>query len=303
MQIEKRTFTGELRAEQSGNKTFLIGRAASFGIMSRDLGGWKEVIQKGAFDDVLRASDLDCIATLNHNPSHILGRTRSKTLNLTVDAKGMNYKVLLPGTTIGEDVAELCARKDLTESSFAFTVSQAGQTWDEAAEDPETGERCVLRTITKIQSLFDVAVVSAAAYPQTSAGLSDRGLPQSMPIEVRNRIMARAAEDEQDCACDCAFCRGGACDECDNEDCTDLDCAGCPQQADSRGNRGRRSGDPAAALVQAATDYFSSDAADADKAGVWSQLEQLATKAGIDTDDEGERSARDRSVALAMAQW
>jgi len=76
-------------------------------------------------------------------------------------------------------------------------------------------------------------------------------------------------------------------------------------QEDSRGNRGRRSGDPAAALVQAATDYFTdTNVVDADKQATWGKLEALATEAGIDTDDEGdERAARDRAVALACAQW
>ena len=301
MKIEKRFFSSELRAEETADgKVFLTGRAASYNVVSRDLGGFKERLMPGCFDDALSARDLDVVHSLNHDPSKLLGRTASKTTQLRSDSKGLVYKTLMPPVSYADDLIELVKRGDVNASSFAFTVDDPDdESWDANADDPDVpGQRCVLRSIHRIGKLYDVSSVTNAAYPSTSAGLSDRSLPSSMPAEIRSRILLRAADEE--CDCTCAFCRGGACDECDNTDCDSPDCEGCPQQADSRGNRGRRSGD-GEKLVKLAEDYFQSDASDDDKAGVWTKLEELAIAAGIDEDDE--RAARDRQVALACAQW
>jgi uncharacterized protein len=300
MKIEKRFTTAELRAEESGGKTYLVGRAASYGVISHDLGGFREKLAPGCFDDVLADRSLDCIHSVNHDPNRILGRTTSGTLKLKSDAKGLNYRTELPDTGYADDVAALCKRGDLNSSSFAFTVDRDGETWDDNAEDPE-GKRCILRTITRISSLHDVATVSRAAYPLTAAWLG-RSLPATMPAELRNRILSRAGDDDEDgkCDCDCAFCRAGECSDCSNEDCVDGDCQGCPMQEDNtRGNRG--GGDPAKQLVQLAEDYFADTAVSNDaKAGVWAKLEELAIAAGIDDD---ERAARSRDLAIAQAAW
>lgn len=297
--IEKRFLTSELRAEEANGKIFLVGRAASYNVVSHDLGGFRERLVPGCFDGVLASRDLDCLHTVEHDRNRILGRTTSGTLKLRSDAKGLHYRTELPDTGYADDVAALCKRGDLNSSSFAFTVDPDGEKWDDNAEGPD-GTRCILRTINRIASLHDVATVASPAYPETAAGLS-RSLPASMPIELRNRILLRAAgngEGDGECDCTCEECKSGDCVNCSNEDCVDADCAGCPMQEDTRGNRG---GDPAKQLLQLAEDYFkSSDVSDADKATAWAKLEALAGEAGIDEDDE--RAARDREVTLAIAE-
>ncbi len=226
--MEKRSFATELRTEQSGGKLYLVGRAASYGVISHDLGGWREVLEPGAFDDALADPELDCLHTLNHDPAKILGRTLSGTTKLSSDSKGLNYRTLLPDVSYARDLAELCKRGDVSQSSFAFNVDPQDETWDEnGAEDPDTGERVPLRTITRVAKLHDVATVSSAAYPQTAAELTSRSLPASMPAELRARISLRAADDDLDddqCQCDCEECLAGECDDCSNPDCDDPNC-------------------------------------------------------------------------------
>jgi len=341
--IEKRFSSSELRAEESGGKTYLVGRAASYGVLSHDLGGFREMLQAGCFDGVLADRGLDCLHTIEHDRSRILGRTTSGTLKLKSDSKGLSYRTQIPNTSDGGDIAELCRRGDLNASSFAFTVDPDGEQWDDQATDDE-GRRCILRTITRISSLHDISIVSSAAYPETAAGLS-RSLPASMPLELRNRILRAADDDEEDgkCDCTCAFCRGGACDECTNESCDDPDCIDCPMQEDTRGNRGGAAGaktkkvdgeelpqsafiihgDPddtstwklpvrfstlakSESHVREAVQLFPTlkDVSDDEKERAWSELKAIAKKYKIDVDDEDdERAARAREVALACAEW
>src|ERR1700677_2175877 len=117
--METRFFKTELRTEQAAGKTYLIGGAASYSVMSHDLGGWREIIEPGAFDDALADPELDCIHTINHDPAKILGRTLSGTTRLSSDSKGLNYRTLLPDVSYARDLAELCKRGDVSQSSFA----------------------------------------------------------------------------------------------------------------------------------------------------------------------------------------
>ncbi len=255
-----------MRAETAGGKTYLVGRAASYNTLSHDLGGWREQIQPGAFDDALAARDLDVVHNVNHDPSKVLGRTRSGTLQLRSDSAGLNYRTLLPNVSYAADLAELCRRGDVSSSSFAFTVDPADQVWSDV-DDPDTGLRIGLRTITRIASLHDVSTVTDPAYPGTAAELASRSLPEGMPIELRNRIQGtRAAADDQDpCDCDCPECLAGDCQDCSNEECDDENCR---------------------AAVRCA----------------YNQMSLRCVSHGIQVDDEGDRAARTNRLQLAAME-
>ncbi|MCT7656157.1 HK97 family phage prohead protease [Oceanimonas sp. NS1] len=60
-------------------------------------------------------------ALFNHDPNFVLGRTRSGTLALSVDADGLRYEIDPPDTqTVRDLVLAPLARGDITGSSFAF---------------------------------------------------------------------------------------------------------------------------------------------------------------------------------------
>lgn len=167
MEIERRFFQmSELTVEKRGNAPPLIrGYAAVFDKLSENLGGFREQIKPGAFDDVL--SD-DVRALFNHDPNLILGRTVSGTLRIFVDSEGLGYEIDPPDTQVARDLMISMERGDVNQSSFAFRIAQGGQDWSEDEEGR------VIRTITKMQRLYDVSPVTYPAYPDASVGL--RGL-------------------------------------------------------------------------------------------------------------------------------
>ena len=152
--LERRAFA-EVRA--TGRR--LEGYAATFGSEAR-IGSIVETIEPGAF---LAALAGDVLALFDHDPSKVLGRTRSRTLTLTEDAHGLKFALDLPDTQAGRDVQALAERGDLGGMSFGFTVPNGGESW--------SGERRTLKAV----SLKEISVVSAwPAYPDTSLALRHR---------------------------------------------------------------------------------------------------------------------------------
>lgn len=151
---EKRFFKVETRVSSKGKKNIVEGHAAVFGDLSEDLGGFREKILPGAFDNVLGD---DVRAFFNHDPNFLLARSSSGTLKLGVDKKGLKYSFEVPDTSAGRDLLVSMKRGDINQSSFAFTVEK--DSW----KDGEKGME--IRTIEKVGRLFDVSPVSIPAYP------------------------------------------------------------------------------------------------------------------------------------------
>jgi len=152
--MEKRYFNIETRTEKREDGTTTItGHAAVFNQLSSDLGGFREVIAPNAFENVLTD---DVRALVNHDPNLLLARTTSGTLNLEQTDEGLQYSFDVPDTTYGRDLIVSMERKDITQSSFAFTIES--DTWESTAD----GE---IRTINKVKKLYDVSPVTYPAYP------------------------------------------------------------------------------------------------------------------------------------------
>jgi HK97 family phage prohead protease len=141
MTIERR-FVTEVRAK--GRK--LKGYAATFGTEAR-IGDFTEIIMPGAFKTTL--ADRDILALVDHDPSKVLGRTRSRSLRLAEDGNGLAFEIDLPDTSLGRDVLALAERGDLGGMSFGFTVGKDGERWQ--------GRRRELRSVV----LHEISVVSA----------------------------------------------------------------------------------------------------------------------------------------------
>lgn len=140
------------------------GYALLFDVESRDLGGFKEVIERNALDGVIENSDI--LALYNHNENNVLARATNGngTLSLDVDEKGLKYSFEAPDTPLGNEVFNAIQRGDLRNSSFAFTVDKQGQKW-------EKRDNIFVRTITRFKELFDVSPVFRPAYTDTSVAV------------------------------------------------------------------------------------------------------------------------------------
>jgi HK97 family phage prohead protease len=159
---EQRTLAvGHLRAASDGSFS-LVGTAASYGVLSSDLGGFREQIAFGAFDRSLADpnSDVKCLA--QHDPSQILGRQKNGTLKVWSDATGLQFSCKLnPDNSQHRDLYALVKAGTLSDCSFSFTVVQPnGDSWDDSTNPPT-------RTLRNV-NLFDCSVVTNPAYPQTN---------------------------------------------------------------------------------------------------------------------------------------
>ena len=107
----------------------------------------------------------DVRALFNHDPNHLLGRTTSGTLKLSVDQVGLQYKIVPPDTQAGRDTVESIKRGDLTGSSFSFSIME--DKWEKKTDGKLQID---IRTLLNVQ-MFDVGPVTFPAYTSTSTGV------------------------------------------------------------------------------------------------------------------------------------
>lgn len=186
---EIRTIT-ELRAEQNGTDLILTGYAALFNSKSKDLGGFVEEIAPGAFTRSLK-DNADVKATFNHDANMILGRTKSGTLTLEQDERGLKWRCMLdPEQRMHRDLHASVKRGDIDECSFAFTVTKDNQEW--RAEQVGENDWQAVRRLVDVD-LIDVSAVTYPAYNGTS--VDARCLfPDGEVVEIRSAIEGLKAQ-------------------------------------------------------------------------------------------------------------
>ena len=128
MKREYRANPGLELRQDLGEPLKIRGYAAVFNQLSeRDL-GFRERIMPGAFKSL---SGNDVRALVNHDPSQIIGRTKSGTLTMREDDHGLLVEISPPNTTLGRDAVESIKRGDLDQMSFAFQiVKDGGKGWN-----------------------------------------------------------------------------------------------------------------------------------------------------------------------------
>ncbi|HTQ59581.1 MAG TPA: HK97 family phage prohead protease [Candidatus Solibacter sp.] len=163
----------ELRAAGAGSEKSISGYAALYNSRSEKIGGsFYEVIKPGAFKRVL-ATNPDVRMLVNHQPDTILGRTKSGTLTLAEDSRGLKFRCMLPDTQTARDTYESIRRGDMSQCSFGF--GEPVDSWDEGTD--ENGDRCTIRSISSIGVLADVSCVTYPAYEATSVMARNGALP------------------------------------------------------------------------------------------------------------------------------
>jgi HK97 family phage prohead protease len=174
----------------------LEGYAARHGVLSSNLGGFREKIAEGAFHRSLRNGD-DVRCNFNHSDNYILGRVKNGTLRLRSDAIGLHNSCDLPDTSYARDLLENVRNGNVTEQSFAFTVED--EDWGDEPDPDERDSRVPVRTLRSVK-LVDTAFVVQPAYPGTSVSADAAGsnagrshsfeqlFPAGLPTEIRSRV-------------------------------------------------------------------------------------------------------------------
>lgn len=275
--LERRFVKGQQVKIRAGSSKPAIEGYASIFNEKYDSGWFIETIKPQAFARALKEKqDVRCL--FNHQPDNLLGRTKSGTLNLKEDQKGLFYSCdLNPETRIATEVHAMVSRGDLDGCSFAFRVRK--QSWRE--ETDADGKTVNYREIEDLD-LYDVGPVTYPAYEGTSVGA--RALwPEGVPEEIRSHVPALREmkpgadmgdtpsdpgdgntdpdndgdndtdpakdtdNDMEECSCRCRACFGGDCEECEDymETCGDPEhCNGAMRSAhihsERRGTDGKK---------------------------------------------------------------
>lgn len=189
-QVERRAFgTLELRAGAAGKGATLAGHAAVFNLLSEDLGGFREKVDAGAFDETLARDDV--VALWNHDANVVLGRSSAGTLRLAKDERGLAVEIDPPDSSGGRDLVVAVGRGDVKQMSFGFRTLK--DSWERVQKDGGAVEE--IRTLLKVR-LFDVSPVTFPAYPQTDVAVRSREEwrvslnrdPHPDPLLARERV-------------------------------------------------------------------------------------------------------------------
>ncbi|MDK1489371.1 HK97 family phage prohead protease [Sinorhizobium sp. 7-81] len=176
--IEKRGGLHGVEARADDEKRTLVGYAAVFN-SDTDIGGWwTERVAPGAFANAIGG---DVRALVDHDMGRVIGRTKSGTLRLKEDERGLHVEIDVPDTSDGRDLWTLIERGDISGMSFGFRVTH--DEWDESGDIPK-------RTIHKVE-LFEVSAVAFPAYDDRSIG--KRSLQEWRDVRSAPKITDPAA--------------------------------------------------------------------------------------------------------------
>ena len=160
--MEKRIYKAlELCADDGSKGKVIEGHAVIFNQPTVIGDSFIETISSEAFV----GCDLsDVCLFVNHNQEAIpLARTISDTLQLMIDNVGLAFRAILDVENNPDAKAlwHSIARGDLSGMSFAFTVADNGDEWQNLNSDMPA------RIIHRFKKIYELSCVSFPAYPQT----------------------------------------------------------------------------------------------------------------------------------------
>ena len=159
-ELERRYRTCEVRASGGG------GRASGHPLTWGDVysvGEFDERVMRGALDDVI--DDPGIAALWNHDSSNVLGRQGAGTLRVSQDARGVMVDFDMPKSAHRE--REALERGDVFRMSWGFRVGEGNDSW-------EMRDGRELRTIHKVEQVFDFSPVTFPASPFTDVAMRSR---------------------------------------------------------------------------------------------------------------------------------
>lgn len=153
----------EVRELSEGEGTMITGMALRFNRPSEDL-GFIETLDERCLDG---ADMNNVVALVNHDSNQVLGRT-GKNLRLQVTNEGLSFEIDPIDTSYTRDLMKNMRAGLIDKCSFAFSIAKDGDVWQKRSDGKYE------RTVTRIDRLYDVSVVTSPAYEDTEAMLSER---------------------------------------------------------------------------------------------------------------------------------
>jgi HK97 family phage prohead protease len=149
----------------------------------------KETIRKGAFKEALNGDDI--VMYSSHDTKRLpLGRTKSKTLTLREDEKGLWFSLKLD-----KKIAEHKTIKALVERGDLFGASMGWWEADEKVVRTNRGGK-LTREVSQINRLDHVCVINTPAYAMTDLRIREV-LDQTPDLEAMKLRMEKAEKETQ----------------------------------------------------------------------------------------------------------
>lgn len=143
----------EIRKVDESEEMHIEGKAVAFN-SPETYYGETEIIDPRALDD---ADMSDVVLRYNHNDTqYTLARTRNGSLRLDLREDGLYFDADLIDTTTNKDAYKMIKAGLIDKCSFAFTIGE-----------DEYDTKNHLRTIKKINHLYDCAIVDFPYYKNT----------------------------------------------------------------------------------------------------------------------------------------
>lgn len=166
LRVERALSPGRVEWRESGagpDYRTVVGYAAVWDSMSEDLGGFREVIKRGAFTDALASGD-EVRFVLGHDMDTVMARTSNGSLELVEDEVGLRMwaRIALDDPDAQRLDAKLRSGA-MSQMSFAFTMPAdgKGEKWDYSGGVP-------VRSVERVEMLYEVSAVGAPAYSATA---------------------------------------------------------------------------------------------------------------------------------------
>ena len=170
---------GKLNTRADNNETDEMKIEGYFVVFNTETEIWDglfEEISDKAFENI----DLtDIRALADHDTAKVLGRTKSQTLKLSVDEKGLFGEITInKNDTEAVNLYERVKRGDIDQCSFGFSI--LNETMEQRADGTTKW------TITEIE-LFEVSVVTFPAYADTSVEARSAQIEQMKQRNLQTR--------------------------------------------------------------------------------------------------------------------
>lgn len=169
--------------QQDKQPKTIEGYALLFNSPSKDLGGFVEVIDPAALDNV----DLSNVIMLDqHDYSKPLASVKAGTLKLDTDDKGLHFVATLDDSvSYANDAYQNVKSGNVDSMSFRFDIDDGG---DEFTQD-EQGQ--IVRTVKQVKDLFEVSTVTIPAYDDSNVKVDTRSYEKFINQEKEPDNMAK----------------------------------------------------------------------------------------------------------------
>lgn len=184
MDSEKRNHYTDISLKtrsESNNDLYIEGYFVIFDEETKIYKNKFEKISRGAFKETIKNGDIRCL--FNHHDGMVLGRTKSGTLELCEDSKGLFGKVKINREdTQAMDIYQRVKRGDITGCSFGFYPTKQDLEIHESSSGNEEYHFTILEA-----DMDEVSICTFPAYKGTEIQARSRDIERLKSENIKHK--------------------------------------------------------------------------------------------------------------------